>query len=150
MQDNEMTAPDILDFDPTGVDTSAPILPKAIYDLEIKNVERGPNKDQTGENVKITLITTQPHIATNGQEVSPGFPLYKYIALTPRTGEPGKKDYTTDDIKREVTLFCEAVHGAKVPMLPLDKHIGRRVRCKIGISPATDQYEESNNVRFVK
>lgn len=149
LTDNEIPA--ILDEDLANVDTSIPVLRGGqVHDFDIKSVEVSDNKQGTGKNLVITLSTTSDLPSTRGDIISAGFPCYVYIGLTPAVGRPDKKDYTEDDIRRALARFTLAVHGEKCAVQPIDKHIGKRVKCKISVTKPTAEYpNEGNNVTFV-
>ena len=143
---------DILDEDLANVDTSMPVIRGGIiHNFEIANCERMQNRAGTGENIRITLKTTEELQTTKGDMLSAGFPIYKYLSLTERVGTPGKKDWTVDDIKKGLAQWMEATYGTKRAVAPLEEHIGQRVKCKVTVTKATDEFpNEGNALTFIK
>lgn len=145
-------APSYLDEDMSGVDTSMPVIKGPLTaEVEIIDVVEAESNDKTGMNLVIRMKTIKDHVSTKGDTINAGFPLRKYIGLTPVVGRPGKNDYDADSIRRGIAQFLEAVEGKKGFAKPLERFKGMRVMVKITIAPATEKYpNESNNVSFVK
>ena len=148
-----ITAPtSLLDEDLSAVDTSMPVIRGPVtIELEIVDVTEEESKDKTGMNLVIKVKTVTPVNSTKGDIISPGFPMKKWIGLTPMVGRPGKKDYDGEMIKKSLAQFQEAVEGKKSSIKPLERFKGQRVMAKIGVQEATEKYpNESNSIQFVK
>jgi hypothetical protein len=129
-------------------DTSYPILIGALYDLKVKKLERGPNKDNTGEKIAFELVTTAVGTDTTGQLVQPGYVIHHNIGIT----ESAK--YSKDQIKRTVDAFLQSagmnvrtIEFLRNPSIARDKI----VRAKTGVSRETDEYPAKTKIlSFVK
>lgn len=144
--------PNFLDEDMGSVDTSMPVIKGPLTtELEIVSVDQADSADKTGQNLVIKMKTVGEHKGTKGEPISAGFPLTKWIGLTPMVGRPGKKDYSPDDIRRSLAQFLEAVEGKKGSINPRERFTGMRVIVKIGVQPGNEKYpNESNSVTWVK
>lgn len=157
-----LSVPGLLDEDMSSVDTAVPLFADGIHEMEIVEVTCGPSKDKTGETLTVKMKTIKETKTIRkdpgtGQTItlSAGFPVTKWVGLTPQTGVPGKKDYTQDDVRRGVAQFMECVlgkaqKGVERRMTPLDKWKGQRLMLKSTIAPATEKFPESNNFAWVK
>lgn len=142
-----------LDEDLSKVDTSMPVIRGGIAaELEIVSVTQEPKKDGTGSNVVIKMKTTRELPSTKGDMINAGYPLTKYLSLSPVIGRTdGKKEYTEDDVRRGLAQFMEAVEGKKGNMNPMERFAGKRVMVKVTVSPGNEQYaDESNSIKFAK
>lgn len=89
------------------VETSLPLLPEADYPLQIVESTVEANKDKTGFNWNMKLITTSPITAVDGREVKPGFPVFvNNLALQ------AKADSTDSEaFKRGLSEAVDAIFG---------------------------------------
>ncbi len=145
------TSGSFLDEDLSGVDTSMPVIKGPITtELEIIDVVEAESKDKTGMNLVIRCKTVKELPSTKNDRINPGFPLRKYIGLTPVVGRPGKQDYDAESIRRGLAQFLEAAEGRKGAVKPVERFKGMRIMAKVTISPATAEFGESNSISFVK
>jgi hypothetical protein len=121
----ENQGPISLDVDLTTVDTTIPVLPKGLYDLQIKGMTKEANKTQTGHNLKVELQTTSEITSQQGNPIKPGFKLFMYIPLQTKEG-------STFDYRIKLAQLQEAALGEKRPTFNSEELIGKTVRasCK--------------------
>lgn len=119
------SGPISLDVDLTEVDTTIPVLPKGLYDLQVSGFSKEENKEKSGYNLKVELKTTAPFTSTQGNEVKPGFPLYIYIPLQNKEG-------STFDFRTKLAQLQEAALGEKRPQFNTEELLTKIVRasCK--------------------
>lgn len=139
--DETIQPPSILDEDLSSVDTSMPLLTKAIYDMSIDDISLVENKAKTGQNLKIKIKTTTDAVSTRGEPIRSGWPLTTYISLVPT------EEYTKDSINRALARFMKAVEGKATSINPISRFKGKIVRVSVDISPAHDGFPEGNTVK---
>ena len=141
-----------LDEDLGSVDTSMPVIKGGLtVELEVTSVSEEPNKDNSGNNLVIKTRTVKELPSTKGPMINAGFPLTKYISLTPVEGRADKKDYRKEDIRKNLAQFLEAVEGKKGVLNPTERFKGMHVLAKITVSPGNSQFpNESNSLSFVR
>lgn len=135
---------DLLDTDVSGIDTSFPRIVAGLYELSIATAEKVANKAGTGENLKLTLKTTQPATDTSGSPVPAGFTITTYIALT----ETGK--YTQQMIAKALASLMKSAGMSGSPRTIIDNPallVGKVVTAKVSINKETDEFAESNGIK---
>ena len=130
----------ILQNDLGSTSPDEPLLAKDTYNLEVVKCVQARNKADTGNMIKIELKTTEPLQAQDGSPVPAGRRVFTQIALTPTP------DYSVATIQRALKRFRLAC-GCKDPgaFYPLEQYTGMRVRTKVGLSKATDDYPNPRN-----
>lgn len=138
---------DPLAQDVGGIDTSYPLLPPGLYDMEIKDVEVAPSRNREGaETMTISFSTTADATSTKGDVLHAGFPIKYYIGLTPTP------DYPAKDIAKKMAAVLKQsgfVSGV-TPRQWKDNPkmvVGRILRCKVVVTKATDEYPEGNAIK---
>lgn len=89
-----------------GVETTLPLLPEADYPVQVAEATIDPNKDKTGLNLNLKLVTLSEHKATDDRTVKPNFPLFMVAALQARDDS---KD--VDAFKRSLGEIVDALFG---------------------------------------
>jgi hypothetical protein len=71
-----MQDPFAQDVNLQNVETTLPLIPDGDYVLQCVESAVEPNKEQSGWNWKLKLVTTEPVTAVDGRPVNPGFPVF--------------------------------------------------------------------------
>lgn len=101
-----MLDPLSVNIEGAGVETGIALLPEADYTVQVAESSIDPNKDKTGLNWNLKLVTTSPTVAVDGREVAPNFPVFTTYALQPRDDS---KD--TEAFKRQLFQVVDALFG---------------------------------------
>ena len=83
-----------------GVETALPLLPEADYKLQCVESTVEANKERTGLNWNLKLVTTEPATAVDGRTVNPNFPLFVVISLP---------NADSKDVEATTRTICGAV-----------------------------------------
>lgn len=134
---------DILKENMSSVDTSFPVLPTSVQDFQILEVTKAANSKGTGNNLVISMKTTQENIDPRTKDtIQVGFPCKTYIGLTE------SEKYSRQQIKKAVATFCQAVGVESVS--PLDQFTAKIVTASVSMGKATAEYPNpGNQFRFV-
>lgn len=132
-----------------NVETSVPLLPEADYLLQVAESTIDPNKDKTGLNWNLKLVTTSPATAVDGRDVAPNFPVFTVCALQ---AKDDSKD--PDAFKRMIAQTIDALFGTDKSNRPdfnralVDSAVGKQVMAHVFI----DDYQENkhNKVKRLK
>lgn len=126
-----------------------PLLKEGLYNLSISKVEVKRNKADTGDTISITAKTTTDAYDTKGRPLNAGFPLYAYQG----TSATDKK--TISDVAKEIAQLMRALglpgdmqmrEFINNPTVAQDKIVVG----KVTIGKATDEFPESNRVKFIE
>ena len=133
-----------LGLDLSGVDTSRPLLPEALYILAIDKVELKENKRQDGKNLVVTFKTTSDAMdVTGARPISAGFTITKYYPMQQSTNEKAP-DYRVDLAKLQ-----DGVEGTKQgerpPFNPFN-YTGRLVMVKLRVRKSDDEFGDQNEI----
>lgn len=124
------------------VETSVPLLPEADYALQVAESTIDPNKDKTGLNWNLKLVTTTPATSVDGRDVAPNFPVFTVCALQAREDS---KD--PDAFKRMIAQTIDAIFGTTKENRPnfnrelVDAAVGKQVLAHVFI----DEYQGNKN-----
>jgi hypothetical protein len=138
---------DPLSQDAAAVDTSFPLLPTGIYDMEITDCGVGASKSKPENQVMtIKMATTQDVTDTKGEHLNKGFPIYYRIGITPTP------DYDAKAIAKKLATVlkqCGVAQGITPRGFINDAKmvVGKVVRVKIAIQKETTDFPESNSVK---
>jgi hypothetical protein len=140
----------LLATDTSKVDTSYPILPEGIMDMEVVSVTKVDAKikegqTKVGKNLEIKLKTTVAKIPYGGQgdEIQAGFPGTTYISLTE------SEKYTRSMIEKSLAAFTQSIDRSATGVLPLDQWTGRMSQVKVSYKKESGGFPPGNNFRFV-
>lgn len=154
-QTEQQAPPDvdpILTNDQSETKPGLPLLPPGKYRVSVVSVTQARNSKDTGNLVKIQLKLLDEGVrSVSGEACNPGFPIFTQIAITPTP------NYDKGAIDRSLKTFMLATgvpednpgHGA---FFPLNRYEGKVIPaecCKVTVSKETDDFPESNQVRFV-
>lgn len=138
-----------------GVDTSFPLLAAeriVRFKLARCSIEKGKANENT-ETLTLKFRTEKEATLQDGKTTHAGFPVTKWIGLTPTKGENGKEPYTVDSIRRECALFLKAIGQADKDLSELRRNPsqfeGVVVDCKVGIRPGKGSYPDSNSLTLM-
>lgn len=124
------------------VETGMPLLPAALYEVEVQEADVSPNKAGTGHNAKFKLGLTQPTTDLTGKPVNPGFPIFVTMSLvrTPKY-----------DPLKNIAQFMECFTGNKSgKFLPVQQFIGQKGNIRLSVTES-EQYGKQNAIaRYVK
>ncbi len=130
----------ILQNDLGATSPDEPLLAKDTYELEVVKCIQARNKADTGNMIKIELKTTESLKAQDGSPVPAGRRVFTQIALQPTP------DYSLESIQRALKRFRLACGCSEAgAFYPLEQYTGLRVRTKVGLSKATDDYPNPRN-----
>lgn len=131
------------------VDISYPVLLADIYVMNVQDAKVAPNKKGTGNNLAVTLQTTQPAKTTKGHDQPAGLLITYNLSMTPT------EKYTQQSIDKSLAklaqwagvrgLTLEAVRNDPAILIPRIKGVQGSV--KIGVQKESDEYPESNSVK---
>lgn len=154
------TIVDPLDTNVSDIDTTYPRLQAKLYDLKISKAEvkemTMSGVDHKVKRLQVTLETTAPATSTDGDELAPGHKLTHFITvetLPARKTKDGKADiaeYTNESIKKGIASLAKPAGVVASVRAIIDNPSileGKIVRTKVGISPETNEYPESNNIK---
>jgi hypothetical protein len=132
-----------LDVDLSSVDTSFPLLAEGMYDLEVKAMEQKKTKDEQGDMIVATFVTTREGRSTKGAPINPGFPIFYRLNLTP------KGEMTEAMILRNLAKFREGVTGSKSGSFgPIEQYVGKVVRAKVVVRvDKTGNFGDVNDIK---
>jgi hypothetical protein len=140
----------LLATDTSKTDTSYPILPEGIMDMEIVSVTKVEAKlkegqTKPGKNLEIKMKTTVAKIPYGGQgdEIQAGFPVTTYISLTE------SEKYTKSGIEKSLASFTQSIDRTAAGVLPLDQWAGRMAQVKVSYKKESGGFPPGNNFRFV-
>ncbi len=125
-----------------GVDTSLPLLPESDMKLQCTESTIDPNKDKSGLNWNLKLVTTEPTTSVDGRDVKPNFPLFTVCALQAREDS---KD--TDGFRRMLGQAVDALFGTSKENRPAftrdlaKEAVGKFVMAHVYI----DEYQGNKN-----
>lgn len=102
----ELTDPLAVGVQLAGVETTLPLLPENDYRVQCTEASVDVNKDKTGHNLNLKLVTTEPVTAVDGREVKVGFPVFGVYALQARDDS---KD--VEAFKRGLSEVVDALYG---------------------------------------
>ena len=140
MSDNPIVDLDNLDL--STVETGLPLLPEGLCEVTVTKIEAKANKAGTGNNLNITLATTQPMKSVDGKDINVGFPLFDLISLTPT------EKY---DPRPRLAEFKEGVTGSKAGAFnPLEQYIGLPVMVRLKIEKSEEYGNKNRIARYVK
>ena len=89
-----------------GVETTIPLLPDADYPVQVAEATIDANKDKSGLNLNLKLVTLNENTSTDGRTVKPNFPLFTVAALQAREDS---KD--VEAFKRSLGEIVDALFG---------------------------------------
>ena len=140
----------LLATDTSKIDTSYPILPEGIMDMEIVSVTKVDAKlkegqTKAGKNLEIKMKTTVAKIPYGGQgdEIQAGFPVTTYISLSE------SEKYTRSGIEKSLATFTQSIDRSAAGILPLDQWTGRLAQVKVSYKKESGGFPPGNNFRFV-
>ena len=128
---------EIPNVDLTSVETGIPILPAGLYEVKVESMELKPTKEGSTNMLNIKYSLEQNATATNGEQVSPGFPIFDRIWLgTTEKYSPA----------RALASIQDAFLGSRTPKFNTEDFIGKSgvVRLKVRND---EQYGESNEIK---
>ena len=128
---------EIPNIDLTTVETGIPILPPGLYEVKIESMEVKPTKAGDTNMLNIKYSLEQIATATNGEQVSPGFPIFDRIWLgTTEKYSPA----------RALASIMDCFLGARTTKFNTEDFIGKsgNVRLKIRND---ETYGESNEIK---
>ena len=133
----------------SDVDTSYPIIPGSLYDLEVKKAERGKTKDEQGKKIDFELATTSDTQSITGEPVPAGFVIMHNIGITPT------QKYTVEMVKKALGSFLQAAGLGSLRLSDFmsnpSQAVDKIIRCKVGISKETEEFSSRNQMKsFVK
>lgn len=141
---------DPLDTNVSDISTAYPTLVAQQYELRIAKADKGPNKAQNGELITFTMETTGAARSTKNEDVGPGHKMMHYVGVTPRTAsEPGKRDYTNQDIAKGLAGIAKAAGLNATPrdIINNPKMLeGKVVLAKVKVAPETPEFPETNRI----
>ncbi len=137
-----------LNLDLNDVDTSMPVLMEGLYALIVDKIEVVQNKDQTGNNLKVTYATMADATSLAGNEtgdindIKAGFKLTQFMPLQ---ANPEKPDYKYE---KNLARLQDAVTGSKQgnrgKFMPTT-YIGRPLMGKVKVQK-DEEYGVRNNI----
>lgn len=135
-----------------GVDTSLPLLPEADYKVQVTESTIDPNKDTTGLNWNLKLVTTEPCTAVDGRDVKVNFPVFAVYAL-----QPAKDSKDVDAFRRNLGAAVDAIFGSNKDNRPEFSHalaqqaVGKLVVAQVILNEYPQGSQQFNNkVRRLK
>ena len=135
---------DLLNQNLADVKTDMPLLPKNDYVLEVKSVEQAETKSG-GQQIKISLATTEPVVAATGEQLPAGMYVFDQISLTPT------EKYPATSIQKKCASFRQSICGKEAGgFFPLEQYVGRTLTARIDVLPEKDGYPAKNVVKFYK
>jgi hypothetical protein len=149
---------DPYDFNIADVDTSRPLLPSAVYPMEIVSATReafnikDPPKDdpyKKGERLALKLKTVKEHVSTTGDSIPAGrVTVFHSISLTTTP------KYNDQAIRQNLTVLFRAVGivdgKASVILSQPAVLVGKRIEMvKLSIAEETEKYPARNEVQYI-
>jgi hypothetical protein len=132
-----------------GVETALPLLPEADYDVQVAESSVEPNKDKTGLNWNLKVVTTNGNTSTDGRDVKPNFPFFMTLALQARDDS---KD--PDAFRRNLAETVDAIFGTSKSDRPdfsrklVESAVGQKCIAHVYIDEW--QGRQNNKVRRLK
>lgn len=142
MQSTSAEVDPILTNDLSDTSTESPIVPKNDYPMTVAKVEQSKS-EKTGNNmIVVQLKSLNPITAINGETLPAGaLYLFHRIVITPT------EKMSAEQVKRNLKRFQVACGVRSGPFYPLDQYVGKNVMASVGISKATDDYPERNEIK---
>lgn len=133
----------ILDFDPSKVDRSMPLLKEGLHDLSITTIEKAVNEKTQKTSIKVVLGTTIEERDTNGSVLNVGFPIFHYFGITP------SDKYTVKQIQANLANFLDSVFGKNTneSLMPMDRMVGKVVTVKTENTAGDASFPASSRVK---
>jgi len=134
-----------LGLDLSQVDTSRPVLPEALYVLNIKDVKVQPSKkDADKKNLVVTFETTAEAMDVTGtKQINAGYIVTKYYPLQQSDNDKAP------DFKRDLAFLQDAVEGTKQgerpPFNPFN-YVGQRVMAKLKVRADDGEFGAQNDI----
>lgn len=139
----------MFDTDYSQVDTSYPIIPDSIQDMEIVSVEikEGTNDKGDTKGLVVRMKTTKDLVAAKTNEALPaGFVCQHRVSLIPT------EKYPKTSIEKAIGGFVQSFVGVPAEaarLKDLDWYKGQVTQVKVTYSPEKDGFPERNNFRFI-